>query len=153
MPLLAQNKKGVFNYTILEEYEAGIVLFGHEVKSLRQKHMSMKGAYVSIRPTGRNGSPEAWLLHAYISPYEKAGALSSYDPERPRKLLLRNKELKTLLGKTKTEGLTLIPLSVYTRHNRLKVRIGLGRGKTKIDKRETIKKREIGRKIREVMKI
>lgn len=146
MPTLATNKRARFDYDLLETYEAGVVLTGQEVKSIRQGNVSLKGAFVTIRDN------EAWLTNAHIGLYEKAGPLPGYDPTHPRKLLLNKNELKTLLGKRKQSGLTLLPLSVYTKRNRLKIKVGLGRGKKKYEKREVIKKREVDRSLREAMK-
>ena len=142
MKKLVENKKVKFDYNILETYSAGIVLFGHEVKAIRNNQMSLKGAYVSIH----NG--ELWLKKATVSLYKKSGPIPNYDPERERKLLLTKKEIASLAGKLKQKGLTLVPLSVYTKNNRLKVEIGLAQGKKKYDKRESIKKRENDRNLR-----
>lgn len=147
MPTLVTNKRARFDYDILETLEAGIVLSGQEVKSARQGNVSLKGAYVTMK------GEEAWLTNAHIGAYEKAGPLPQYDPTHPRKLLLTKKELKRLLGKRREAGLTLLPLSLYTTHHRIKVGVGLGRGKKQYEKRETIKKRETDRKIRESLKI
>lgn len=146
MPTLATNKRARFDYDILETYEAGIVLTGQEVKSVRKGSVSLKGAFVTIREN------EAWLTNAHISKYEKAGLLPGYDPTRTRKLLLQRREIKSLLGKRKQAGLTLLPLSVYTKRNRLKLEIGLARGRKKYEKRDLMKKRDIERTMREAMK-
>ena len=154
MSTLATNKRAHFDYDILEEYEAGIVLTGQEVKSVRQSNVSLKGAFVTIRNQSGGGKiPEAWLTNAHITPYSKAGPLPAYDPTQPRKLLLKKSELNTLVGKRKQGGLTLLPLSLYTKQNRIKVRVGLGRGKKQYEKRESIKRRESDRSIREKLKI
>lgn len=146
MPIIHKNKQAYFNYEILEKWEAGLVLRGQEVKSTKTGHVSLKGSYISIK----NG--EAWLIKAHIPPYKGAGKLINYDPERPRKLLLNKKELKYLTGKLNEKGLTLVPLGVYTKHDKIKLEIGLARGKRKLDKRELIKKREDERKMRREMK-
>ena len=122
------------------------MLSGQEVKSVRGGNVSLKGAYATLK------AGEVWLLNAHISPYKKAGALPSYDPTRSRKLLLRAREIKELMGKLEAERLTLVPLSVYTRGRRLKVELGLGRGRKKYEKREVIKKRAVDREIREKLK-
>lgn len=146
MPTLATNKRARFDYDILEKYEAGIVLTGQEVKSARKGSVSLKGAFVTIREN------EAWLTNAHIGKYEKAGPLPGYDPTHTRKLLLKKREIATLLGKRKQAGLTLLPLSLYTTRNRLKLEIGLARGRKKYEKRDLIKKRDVERAMREAMK-
>ena len=146
MSTIAKNKKAYFDYEILETYEAGIVLTGHEVKSAKLGHISLKGAYVTIK------NNEAYLTGANISPYQPANMPKDYDPTRSRKLLLNRAEISALIGKSKSEGLTMLPLSVYTKKGKIKVEVGLARGKRKYEKREKIKRRdterEIGRKIR-----
>jgi len=145
---IARNKDGLFNYEPIETYQAGIVLTGPEVKSAKLGHMSLKGSYATIDPNG-----EAWLVKSHISPYKPAGnAQKNYDPDQKRKLLLNKKELSSLIGKTKQKGLTIIPINVYTNRGLIKVDIALARGKTKIDKREAIKKRESKREIQRTLK-
>lgn len=140
------NKKAFFNYEILEKFEAGLRLLGSEVKSIKNNHYSLQGAYVTIR------NEEAWLMRTTIAPYQPKNMNMAYDPERPRKLLLNKKELKYLQGKTKEKGLTIVPLKVYNKHGQIKLEIGLAKGKTKSDKREVLKQRiadrEIQREIR-----
>lgn len=151
MKILAINKRANYDYEILDKYEAGLVLSGHEVKSARLGHINLKGAYVTMA-TDRKGNPQASLINANISPYKYAGKMSDYDPERSRKLLLHKEELRKLIGKT-AEHLTLVPIKVYNKQGIIKLEFGLGRGKKKIDKREDIKKRDINREIRQKMKI
>lgn len=146
MSTIVTNKRARFDYEILETYEAGIVLTGQEVKSVRGGNVSLAGAFVTIREN------EAWLTNAHIGAFAKAGPITGYDPTRSRKLLLNRREIATLLGKRKQVGLTLLPLSLYTKRNRLKLEIGLARGKKKYEKREHIKKRDTERSIREAMK-
>jgi SsrA-binding protein len=146
MPTLVTNKRARFDYDILATLEAGLVLQGQEVKSVKAGSVSLKGAFVTMR------NNEAWLTNAHISKYPQAGPLPDYDPTRNRKILLNRRELKSLIGKRKEAGLTLLPLSLYTKRNRIKVSIGIGRGKKKYEKRETIKKRDIDREIRQRMK-
>ena len=141
MPTLATNPRAKFDYHILETFEAGLVLFGHEVKAIKNNQMSLKGSYITIK------NEEAWLINAQISLYQPKNTPDDYDPTRTRKLLLNKKEIKSLIGRIKQKGLTLVPLRVYTKHNRIKLGFGLGQGKKKADKREKIKKREIDRKI------
>jgi len=146
MPTLATNPRAKFDYHILETFEAGLVLFGHEVKAIKNNQMSLKGSYITIK------NEEAWLINAQISLYQPKNTPNDYDPIRTRKLLLNKKEIKSLIGRIKQRGLTLVPLRVYTKHSRIKLGFGLGQGKKKIDKREKIKKRETDRKISRVLK-
>jgi len=150
MPQLAQNKKANFDYELLEKYEAGLVLFGHEVKAVRAGQVSLKGSFISIRT--KNGQPELYLLHCQISPYKSAGPLPDYNQTRERKLLLKRQEISHLLGKKQAEGLTLIPLKIYTNHSFLKLEFAVAKGKKKYDKRETIKKRDVERQLRSLTK-
>lgn len=136
MPTLATNKRAFHDYELLERLEAGISLWGHEVKAVRAGNVSLKASYVTIGPTG------ATLLNAHIGKYANAGELPSYDPTRTRMLLLKKKEIAYLRGKTHEQGLTLVPLSVYTHNNLLKLEFALARGKSKFDKRHSIKERE-----------
>lgn len=146
MPNLALNKKALHDYEVLEKYEAGLVLLGHEVKSAKNGGANLKGSYVSLRDN------EAWLVKARVAPYAKAGKLTNYDPERARKLLLHKKELRSLIGKLQQKGLTMVPISMYTKRHHVKVEIGLCRGKREYDKRQTIKKRELDRDLKSKMK-
>ncbi|MEI6288382.1 MAG: SsrA-binding protein SmpB [bacterium] len=148
MKLIINNKDATFNYKILDQFEAGLVLSGPEVKSVKKGQISLKGSYVSIDHNG-----EAWLVGAHISPYLPAkNAQVDYLPDHRRKLLLHKKEIDSLLGKGKQKGLTIIPINVYTNKRLVKVTIALGQGKSKIDKRETIKKREANREIQRTLK-
>ena len=146
MKILSENKKAYFNHEILEQYEAGIVLLGHEVKSIRSGKASLKGAYVILK------DEEVFLIGASIPPYQPKNTPSSYDPERTRKLLLNKEEIKTLIGKTKQKGFTLIPLKLYTKDANIKLAFGLAKGKQKQDKRQDIKKKESDRKIERELK-
>jgi len=150
MPILAVNKKASFDYEILDKYEAGLVLFGHEVKAIRNSQVSLKGSFISLR--SKNGHPELYLINCQVSPYKHSGKLLDYDQRRERKLLLKKLEIKHLLGKKQEEGLTLIPLKIYTNHSFLKLEFAIARGKKKYDKRETIKKREVDRRLRSLTK-
>ena len=145
MKLLIKNKKAYFDYKILENLEAGIVLTGAEVKSIKQSQINLKGAYVAI--TGN----EANLLNAHIAPYKFANQ-NSYNPTRSRKLLLHKKEIDYLIGKSREKGITILPLSAYTKKGLIKLEVGIGQGKKKYDKRETIKKREGEREIQRAIK-
>ena len=146
MPTYAVNKKAKFDYEILDTYEAGLVLEGQEVKSIRSGNISMKGAFVSFH------KEDAFLTNTHIPKYKFAGNITDYDPERSRKLLLKRKEIDYLRGKSQEKGLTIVPLSVYTKGRHIKVSIGIGRGKKKHDKRETIKRRELKRELDRKMK-
>jgi len=150
MPQLATNKKANFDYQLQEKYEAGLVLFGHEVKAVRAGQVSLKGSFISIRT--KNGHPELYLVNCQISPYKNAGPLPDYDQMRERKLLLKSHEIGHLLGKKQTEGLTLIPLKIYTNHSFLKLEFAVAKGKKKYDKRESIKNREVDRRLRSLTK-
>ena len=143
-----KNKEGLFNYQTLETVQAGIVLSGPEVKSVKLGQISLKGSYISIDPKG-----EAWLMRAHISPYKPAkNVQEKYDPDQARKLLLKKKEIDSLKGKIKQKGLTIIPINVYTKRGLIKLDIALAKGKTQIDKRESIKRRETSRQIQRTLK-
>lgn len=146
MPLITVNKKVFFDYEILETFEAGLVLFGHEVKAIKTGHISLDGAYVVVK------EGEAYLLNAKILAYQPANVPKEYDPARSRKLLLHKKELNYLIGKSHAQGLTLVPLRVYTKRSKIKLEFGLAKGKRKYEKRELIKKRETGREIERGLK-
>lgn len=133
--LIANNKKARFDYFILETYEAGIELFGTEVKSLRLGQCSVKEAWIDIR------GGEVYIYGMHINPYEK-GNIFNKDPLRVRKLLLHKEEIRKLQGKLKEKGLTLVPLRVYFRGSLVKVEVGLAKGKKAYDKRESIAKND-----------
>jgi len=141
MKELAYNKKAGFDYVLTDKYEAGIVLRGHEVKSIKTGHISLKEAFVTIH------NNELYLTNANIPLYQHAGNIPNYDPTRSRKLLLRKREIRHLLGKIKEEGLTLVPIRVYTKKHLLKLEFAVGKGKKQIDKRQTIQRREEERRI------
>ena len=141
MPTLATNPRAKYDYHILETYEAGMVLFGYEVKAIKTGRMSLKEAYVTIK------NQEAWLINAFIPPYQPKNTPADYQPDRTRKLLLNKKEIKSLIGQSKRKGLTLVPLRVYTKKGKIKLAFALGLGKRQADKREKIIKREVKRKI------
>lgn len=147
MPPITKNKKALFNYEVLDKYEAGIVLAGHEVKAVKNGQINLKGSYCTIGIDPETQKPALFLMKANIALYKFASSMPYYDPERPRKLLVHKKELNSLIGKTKEKGLTIIPISVYTKGNLIKVEFALARGKKLHDKRESIKKRDIEREI------
>ena len=123
-----------------------MVLQGHEVKSVRLGQISLKESFVTVR-----GS-ELFLTNAHISPYKQAGEVKNYDPTRPRKLLLRKTEIKHLIGKMRAEGLTLVPIRVYTKKRLLKLGFGIGKGKKEFDKRKDIAKKEEKRRMQRALK-
>jgi SsrA-binding protein len=150
MPAIATNKRAYYDYEILETFEAGLVLTGAEVKAVKGGHISLKSAYASLHVNNKTNRPEVFLINAHISPYQKANISAGYDPEQSRKLLLNRSEINSLIGKLQVKGLTLMPLKVYTIKSKIKVELGLGRGKRKADKREAIKQRELSREIRKI---
>jgi len=152
MPVLAVNKRANFDYDIQDKYEAGLVLLGHEVKSIKTGHVSLKGSYVTFRKSKNKNLPEAYLTNAHIPLYKHAGKISSYEPTRPRKLLLKKKEIAYLMGKKDEQGLTLVPIKIYTKRSFIKLEFGVGKGRKKFDKREVIKKRELDRNLRTLTK-
>jgi len=142
MSTITTNKRAFHDYEILSRFEAGIALSGQEVKSVKTGHVSLKGAFVTVRGN------ELFLTNAFIPPYRHAGDVPGYDPTRPRKLLLHRREIRGLIGKARSDGLTIVPLSVYTKGRYVKVGCAVARGKTSRDKRETIKKRDTDRAVR-----
>jgi SsrA-binding protein len=139
MPTYATNRKAFYTYSIEDSFEAGLVLAGHEVKSIRGGNVSLAGAYVSIR------GGEAYLKNAYVGKYKQASKLEGYDETRERKLLLHKNEIIKIANRLNEKGTTLVPLEIYTKKNRLKLKIGVGKGKKQYDKRESIKKKETKR--------
>ncbi len=145
MKIVAQNKKAFHDYFIEETLEAGILLTGTEVKSIRDGKANLKDSYVIIKDS------EAFLLNCHISPYTH-GNIMNHDPVRTRKLLLHKKEIVRLQGKTAQKGYSLIPLKIYFKGSHVKIEIGLAKGKKQFEKRETIKKKEADREIERAMK-
>jgi SsrA-binding protein len=143
--LFATNKKAFHDYFILEKLEAGIVLLGTEVKSIREARINLKDSYATIK------QGEAFLLNCHISPYSH-GNRQNHDPTRTRKLLLHQKEIRKMIGKTQEKGLTLVPLRVYLRRGRIKVELGVARGKKLHDKRETERRKEMDQEARAAMR-
>ncbi|WP_027063575.1 SsrA-binding protein SmpB [Mesoplasma seiffertii] len=138
--VIVNNKKAYFNYEILEKWEAGLVLNGPEIKSIRNKEVSIAEAFILIR------KEEAFIINMNINKYEYANNIKGIEPTRNRKLLLHKKEIKKMLERIKLENLTVVPLRVYLKGNYAKIELGLGRGKKNYDKRETIKKRDVERR-------
>lgn len=148
MSTITKNKRAYHDYEIIQTYEAGIVFSGPEVKSVKSGNINLSGGYITI-----DGSGIVWLTNTTISPYPPAASIQqNYNPTQPRKLLLHKKEIVSLIGKIKTERTTLIPLKIYTKKGLIKLEIGLARGKKKHDKREAIKKRDVDKKIKRVLK-
>jgi len=143
--VIARNRKALYEYHIVESYDAGLVLTGPEVKSIRGNRVSLAEAFARVD----NG--EAWLYDMHVSPYDPASRWNT-DPVRPRKLLLTRKELRKLIGATREKGHTLVPLELFLHRGFVKVRIGLGRGKKAHDKREDVKKRDADREIQRALK-
>ena len=147
MQILAENKKAYFNYEIIEKFDAGMSLIGTEVKSIKDRHISINGSYVVV-----DKNNEVFLIGAIVPPYQPKNIGSSYDPERSRKILLKKSEIKFLLGKARQKGLTLIPLKVYTIRGKIKLEFAIVKGKRQFDKRDSIKKRDTEREIERELK-
>ncbi len=145
--IICQNKKARHEYHIQDTLEAGIVLLGPEVKSIREGRINIKDGYVEIK------DGEAWLQNVHISPYPYATNTARPDPLRPRKLLLHKRQIKRLAGKVKERGFTLIPLRVYLSRGKVKVEIALAKGKKIYDKREALKRKTLEREFEKRFKI
>lgn len=144
--IVCQNRKAYHDYFIEETFEAGIVLTGTEVKSLRAGKAHLKDSYARVQDS------EVFLVKTHISPYSRADTFKEIDPERTRKLLLHKKEILRLIGKTRTKGYTLVPTKIYFKDGKAKVEIGLAKGKAFYDKRETLKKKDVQREMQKTMK-
>jgi SsrA-binding protein len=142
---IAENRKAFHDYHILETYEAGMVLLGTEVKSIREGRVNLRDSFATI------DKGEVWLYNVNISPYSHRG-YADHEPLRQRKLLLRHDEIRKLIGRTVEKGMTLVPLRMYFKNGRVKVAVGLAKGKKDYDKRETIKRRETERETRAAIK-
>jgi len=136
--VVSTNKKARFEYFIEETFEAGLVLKGTEIKSIRLGQISLQEAYV------RTDGQQAWLVGAHVAPYEHASA-AQHDPSRERKLLLHKREIKTLWNAVRIKGMTIVPIKVYLKAGKAKLEIGIAKGKKQYDKRESIKERDIAR--------
>lgn len=143
---LAENKKFYLQYESLDEYEAGIELLGLEVKSIKAGRMILEGSRVLVR------GGEVFLVGATIPPYQVNNTPKDYDPSRARRLLLNRKQIIELYDRSEQRGLTIVPISVYNKHNLIKLKIAVARGKKKYDKRQDIKKRDIEREIGRTLK-
>lgn len=137
MKIIAKNKRAYHDYEISDTFEAGIVLAGHEVKSVRAGHVSLKGSFISIR------AGEAYLTNAHISLYSLAANIKSYDPVQSRKILLHRREINKIIGLTDAQGKSVVPLAIGLVRGLVKLQIGVGRGKKLYDKREVQKKRQM----------
>ena len=145
LKVFATNKRSHFDYHILEKLECGMALIGCEVKSIRLGSINLRDSYVRII------NHELWLVGCHILPY-KEGNRQNADPIRDRKLLVHKKELLRLIGKTQKKGLTMIPIRIYIKRNRMKLEIGLGQSKKKFDKRQDIKDKDIKRDMQRALK-
>jgi len=139
--VVATNRKAYHEYFIEEQYEAGIVLSGTEIKAVRASQVSLREGYVMAR------DGELWLMGVHIAPYEQAGVRQAVDPTQPRKLLMHRREINKLLGIVQEKGYTIVPLRIYLRNRRAKVEIALVKGKKQYDKRAVIAKRDDERRI------
>jgi SsrA-binding protein len=138
--VIATNRKASFEYFLMEKFEAGIVLHGSEIKSIRLGQVSIQEAFVDI-PNGE----EAWLVESHIAPYEQAGKYFNHEPKRKRRLLLHKKQIRELWNNVRIKGMTIVPTRVYLKDGRAKVEIAIAKGKKAYDKRATIAKRDEAR--------
>ncbi len=145
MTTFADNKKTLFDYEVLEKFSAGLELIGHEVKSVREGKMNLRGSFVVVR------GGEVYLLGADIPPYQPKNTPDNYEQTRERKLLLEKAEIEELEKAEHTKGLTIVPLSVYNKGRFLKVDIAIARGKKQFDKRQAIKKRDTERDLKRAL--
>jgi SsrA-binding protein len=143
--LIAENRRARFDYELLDRFEAGIVLVGTEVKSLREGRVTLAQAYADVR------DGEVWLVGAHIDEYAQ-GNIANHEPDRDRKLLLHRREIDSLLGKTRERGLTLVPTRIYFKGGKVKVEVALARGKEQRDKRRDIAERDAKRQVERAMK-
>ncbi len=139
--IYSENRKAYYDYNVLEKFEAGLVLLGFEVKSIKSGHMSLAGSYVIFR----QGEP--YLIGSKVAPYQPNNTPEGYIQERERKLLLSKKEINYLSGRSSEKGFSLVPLKIYEKSGRIKLEFGLAKGTKKYDKKEKIKKRDIEREI------
>jgi SsrA-binding protein len=143
---IAENRKAFHDYHLLETFEAGIALLGTEVKAIREGRVNLRDSYA------RTVGGEVWMMNVHISPYSHRG-YAEHAETRQRKLLLHRHEIRKLIGRTAERGLTLVPLQMYFKNGRVKVLVGLARGKQAHDKRETIRRREVDRETRTAVKL
>lgn len=146
--IVANNRKASFEYTLLEKFEAGLVLHGSEIKSIRAGQVSIQEAYVDVE-NGQN----AWLIESHIAPYEQAGKHSNHEPKRKRRLLLHKKQIRELWNNVRIKGMTIVPIKIYLKDGRAKIEIALAKGKKAHDKRATIAKRDEARDKERAMRV
>ena len=146
MPTLATSKRARFDYDLIHEFEGGLVLSGAETKAAKKGNMNLQGAFLTIKKN------ELWLRNAHIGKYAPAGEQKDYDPTQDRKVLVHKAEIKKMVGKKHSEGLTIVPIRVYTKGALVKISFALARGKRKHEKRDSIKKRDVEKRMREEMK-
>jgi SsrA-binding protein len=144
--VVARNRRAGHDYFLEDRLEAGLVLVGSEIKSIRQGKVSLQDGYVEAR------QGELWLLNVHIAAYEQAGIYGRVDPMRPRKLLMHRKQIRELNARMRERGYTVVPTMVYLKDGRAKVEIALAKGKRQYDKRETIAKRDSEREVRQALK-
>jgi SsrA-binding protein len=143
---IARNRKAQFDYALGDRYEAGVVLTGSEIKSIRANKINLQDGFVQEQ------GGELWLLNVHISPYEQAGTYGYAEPVRPRKLLLRKKEIAQIISRTRERGYTVVPTEVYLKNGKAKIEIAMAKGKKQYDKRQDIAKRDSDRELRQKMK-
>jgi SsrA-binding protein len=146
--IVANNRKASFEYTLLEKFEAGLVLHGSEIKSVRAGQVSIQEAYVDVE-NGQN----AWLIESHIAPYEQAGKFFNHEPKRKRRLLLHKKQIRELWNNVRIKGMTIVPIKIYLKDGRAKIEIALAKGKKAYDKRATIAKRDEARDKERAMRV
>lgn len=146
MTILVENKKAFYDYEILEKFKAGIVLQGQEVKSIKNKRINLQGSFVALK------GEEVFLIGSHVPAYQPKNAPYDYEPQRPKKLLLKKIEIKHLIGKSRQKGLTMVPLIVYSVKGKIKLDFAIVKAKKKYDKREKIKEREGKREMEREMK-
>ncbi|MGB1286981.1 MAG: SsrA-binding protein SmpB [Aggregatilineales bacterium] len=144
--IITRNRKASHDYHLMDRYDAGLVLMGSEIKSIRDNRINLKDGFVQEK-----GS-ELWLMNVHISPYKQAKTFGHSNPIRPRKLLLHRREINQIIGKIRESGYTAVPVVVYLENGRAKVEVALAKGKKQYDKRETIAKRDADRQIRRALK-
>lgn len=144
--IITKNRKARFDYIITDRYDAGLVLMGSEIKSIRENRINITDGFVQ----GKNR--ELWLMNVHIAPYKQAKHFGHSDPRRPRKLLLHRREINRILTKLRENGLTAIPLQIYLERGKAKVEIGVAKGKKRYDKRSSIAKRDANRQIERALK-
>lgn len=146
--IVANNRKASFEYTLLEKFEAGLVLHGSEIKSVRAGQVSIQEAYIDVE-NGQN----AWLIESHIAPYEQAGKFFNHEPKRKRRLLLHKKQIRELWNNVRIKGMTIVPTKIYLKDGRAKIEIALAKGKKAYDKRATIAKRDEARDKERAMRV